>query len=82
MFKRFQSDGPSDRNLRDSKLLDQNLSNPFPGRPATATPDNPPIRLFGRKRDLEKLISYALFKNSNHLQFSNSTALAKLYSKN
>ena len=39
----------------DKILIDPNIQNPFPGRPATATAKRPPVKLIGRDKSLTKL---------------------------
>ncbi len=56
MFGIFGS-GPRDRQIRDDKLRSPLIPNPFPGRPATATADNPPTKLLGRDRERGELKS-------------------------
>ncbi|OLS22950.1 MAG: hypothetical protein HeimC2_28490 [Candidatus Heimdallarchaeota archaeon LC_2] len=56
----FQSKSPSEQKVRDSILTDRERINPFPGRPATATPSNPPIKLFGRQKEYEEILNVIL----------------------
>lgn len=59
-FRRFfgSSSGPSDKSERDRFILSEEIDNPFPGRPASATPDNAPPKLFGRDEQINKLKEY------------------------
>ncbi len=43
------------KSQRDNLLLDKRLPNPFPGRPASATSSNPPLKLLGRDKQRKKL---------------------------
>ncbi len=59
MFAFFSSSDPKEKAIMDTILTDTQTENPFPGRPATATPENPPTKLLGRdneKKELESII--------------------------
>ena len=50
--------GPKNKQKRDDLLRSPLTRNPFPGRPATATADNPPEKLLGRDKERSELKSY------------------------
>ncbi|MFB0544210.1 MAG: hypothetical protein ACETVN_00725, partial [Asgard group archaeon] len=65
----------------DKELLNLEYDNPFPGRPAVATPDSPPIRLIGRDDDkkfiLDSIQKVAKYGNPGLILVQGETGIGK-----